>query len=45
VSGNTPCQILSRTSVEPFYTASGEGWATIFRLHNTMFKTDRCSSW
>ncbi|KAM9236272.1 acid ceramidase isoform 3-T3 [Leptosomus discolor] len=37
---NTSYQIQSRTSEEPFHTASGEDWARIFRLHKTMFKTD-----
>lgn len=40
MSWNASYRILSRTSVELFYTASGEDWARIFRLHKTMFKTD-----
>lgn len=40
MSYNTSYQILSRISVEPFYPASGEDWARIFRLHKTVFKTD-----
>lgn len=40
MSWNASYQILSRTCVELFYTASGKGWARIFRLHKAMFKTD-----